>query len=354
MLGHGLADAVLDGAEVLANDQRLGPRTLEGDDVEQILGRIADVRAVRGAPVRGHPPQPEQPHDVVDPQPAGARDRGSDGLHERLVVGVAQPPGDQRRRAPVLALGVEGVRRSADADALGEDLLPGPRVGSAAGDADRQVLDDSHPVGGGGELQLQRPLQPGVERDDRAVPLDVGSHRRSLGTAELLGPGVPVAPVLLDDRRPGGPVLQGLPLLLPPPDEGLAAAVGEEDPHQDLALARPDRVAVDQWPVGQRPAGVLLEVDPVGAGHLVHPEVDGVAEAAGGRQVGARLLTGGRGDGVQRVDQQEPGALVGGHLPDRVQVAEVTNAPARPAARRVELHRPPPGPVALGQPAAAR
>ena len=49
VLGHGLADAVLDGAEVLADDERLRPVALQRDDVEQVLGRVADVGAVGGA-----------------------------------------------------------------------------------------------------------------------------------------------------------------------------------------------------------------------------------------------------------------------------------------------------------------
>ena len=116
VLGQRLADAVLDRAEVLADDERLRPVALQRDDVEQVLGRVADVGAVgRPTPPAGHPPQPEQPHDVVDAQAAGAGDRGADRLDERLVVGVPQPPRDQRRRAPVLALRVERVRRRADA-----------------------------------------------------------------------------------------------------------------------------------------------------------------------------------------------------------------------------------------------
>jgi hypothetical protein len=46
VLGHGLADAVLDGAEVLADDERLRAVALQRDDVEQVLGRVADVGAV--------------------------------------------------------------------------------------------------------------------------------------------------------------------------------------------------------------------------------------------------------------------------------------------------------------------
>ena len=76
------------------------PGALQRDDVEQVLGRVADVGAVGRRAVGRHPPQPEQAHDVVDPQAAGAGDRGPDRLDERLVVGVAQPPRDQRRASP--------------------------------------------------------------------------------------------------------------------------------------------------------------------------------------------------------------------------------------------------------------
>ena len=100
VLGEGLADAVLDGAEVLADDDRLRPVALQRDDVEQVLGRVADVGAGGGGRRRGHPPQPEQAHDVVDAQPAGAGHGGADRLDERLVVRRPQPPRHQRRASP--------------------------------------------------------------------------------------------------------------------------------------------------------------------------------------------------------------------------------------------------------------
>ena len=139
-----------------------------------------------------------------------------------------------------------------------------------------------------------------------------------------------------------GPVLQGRALLLAPAGEGLPAAVGEEDPEEHLALAGPDRVAVDQFAVGQRAAGVVLEVDALGAGHLGDAQVDRVAEAPGRRQVGARLLLGDRRDGVQRVDQHEARALVGGHAADRAQIGEVADAPAARGRGRRRAARPSP------------
>ena len=60
------------------------------------------------------PPQPEQPHDVVDAQPAGRAQDAADDVAERRVAGLGQPVGPPRRQPPVLALLVERVGRRAD------------------------------------------------------------------------------------------------------------------------------------------------------------------------------------------------------------------------------------------------
>ena len=147
------------------------------------------------------------------------------------------------------------------------------------------------------------------------------------GRRSSCGPGAPVAAVLVGDCAPGREVLQRPALLVAPAGEGLAAAVREEDAHEHLPLARPDRVPVDQRSVDSaRPASSSRSTS--GARHLRHPQVERVAEPPGGRQVGAGLLAGGRGDGVQRVDQHEARPLVGGHPASRAQVAEVADAPA--------------------------
>ena len=201
-------------------------------------------------------------------------------------------------------------------------------------------------AGGGGELQVQRPLQPGVEADDGAVLLDVAVDLGGSRTAQLRGPGVPVAAVLLGDRCPGRPSPAAV-----WPCSSRQRANASPPPWAKKIRISTSRLRAQiasrsiSGTVGQRAAGVVLEVDAVGAGHLGDPQVDRVAEAAGGRQVGAGLLPGDRGDGVQRVDQHEAGALRRGHPADGAQVGEVADAPARPAARRVELHRPAPGAV---------
>ena len=188
-------------------------------------------------------------------RPAGAGDRGADRLDERLVVGVAQPPRHERRRAPVLALAVERVRRRADADAVGQHVLPGPRVGAAAGDADRQVLDHGHAVGRGGELQLEHPLQPGVEGDDGAVLLDEGGQRRAARAGAA-----PRARRASRRRAPRrSPPRWPSPAASAPAPRASGANASpppwaKKIRMQHLALARPDGVAVDQLAVGQRAA----------------------------------------------------------------------------------------------------
>ena len=46
MLGQFLPHSVLDGPQVLANHERFGPHTLQRNDVEQIVDRIADVSSI--------------------------------------------------------------------------------------------------------------------------------------------------------------------------------------------------------------------------------------------------------------------------------------------------------------------
>ena len=60
----------------------------------------------------------------------------------RLVAGGPQPPGVERRQGPVLAPGVEAIRRGADPHLRDEGVLPQPGVGTARIDADGQVGHD--------------------------------------------------------------------------------------------------------------------------------------------------------------------------------------------------------------------
>ena len=83
-----LAHAVLDGAEVLADDHRAGAERLEGEHAEHGVGVVRDVGALGGGRAPRHPPQPEQAHDVVDAQPAGVPQDAAHDVAERRVAGL--------------------------------------------------------------------------------------------------------------------------------------------------------------------------------------------------------------------------------------------------------------------------
>ena len=244
-------------------------------------GRVAHVGAVGRGRAPGDPEQPEQAHHVVDPQPAGVAERGPDGLHERLVAGGPQPPGVERRQAPVLAPGVELVGRGADGHVEGEHVLPQPGVGAAGVDAHRQVVHDRH-AGRRRRLQLEvdQPLQPLVEAD----PVGGARARRpppraGRGGGSSSGHACQSPAVLLDQGAEGGVGVERRALRRPPPVERRIA--GEGVPHllEGVELEPPHRVPVDE---------ALAVEGPAGAGQLVE------AAAEGGRARRARPPPAGR------------------------------------------------------------
>src|SRR5919197_407220 len=72
----------LDGAEVFADDEGPGTRALEGDDVEQLGRRVANVSAVRRVATERDPPEPKEAHDMVDPEPASVAEARAQGFDE--------------------------------------------------------------------------------------------------------------------------------------------------------------------------------------------------------------------------------------------------------------------------------
>ena len=182
--GERLADALLDGAEVLAHHERPAPGGLDGEDGEQFVGVRADVGAVGGIGAGRDPEQTEQAEHVVDPQPAAVAHVGPHGTGERLVPRCPQRVRDVGREAPVLAVGGELVRRRADAGVEREQVLVGPGVGAAGVDADREVGDQRARPGRIAELAVGDPLEPGVEPDVvGVVDARTGARRRCRGGA---------------------------------------------------------------------------------------------------------------------------------------------------------------------------
>ena len=168
----------LDGAEVLADDQRLGALRLQREDADHCLVVVADVGADRGAATLRDPPQPEQADDVVHAQAADAAQRGRDHGAERSVGQFAELVWAPRGLAPVLARLVVLVRGRADAHPGGEHVGHHPGLGAEAVHADREVGDDPDghaDLGCGGlrvgDLALRDPLQPFEEVDVLGVLL---------------------------------------------------------------------------------------------------------------------------------------------------------------------------------------
>ena len=346
----------LDGAEVLTDHDRGGAVALQRHDVEQVAAGIAHVRTIGRRPSGQHPPQPEQPHRMVDPEPSGAGDRAADGGDERLVAALPQPPRDQRRRAPGLPTRVEDVRRRAHLDPDGHLVLPRPRVRASAGDTDRQVLDDGQVPAGRLQLQVERPLQPRVEGDQGGVLGAEPDDRRPGRPAQLLRPLAPVGTVLVGERAPGGEVVQRRPLSSPPGVEAVRPVASGEDLLERAALEPPHDVPVDQRlveePVTLR--GRARQVDPVGTRHVLHPQVERVAPPPRRGQVRARLLRQRGRDRVQRVDHAEAGARLLRPLAQHPQVGQVADAPARARPGGVQLDGETPAAPLLGEPAPAR
>ena len=117
------------------------------------------------------------------------------------------------------------------------------------------------------------------------------------GSCRLGRPVVPVRAVGEGEHRPERPLLQRA-AALGAPRAGTRRRRGRASKAraQRGQLGVPGRVAVDRCGVRVERAGV------------VDPEVERVAEPAGGRQVGAGLLRVAGGDGVQRVEHEEPAA----------------------------------------------
>ena len=290
-----VADPRLDGAEVLADDDGVGPVSLQREDADHRLVVVADVGA-RGRPgALRDPPQPEQPDHVVDPQPARVAQRRRDQPPERLVRRLGQPVGPPRWLLPVLAVLVVRVGRRADGDPGGVRLLQRPRVRAAPVHADREVGHHAEAHAGPaqlelgrGELLVEHPLQPLVELDGpRRAPRGT-SPRRAVRVPQLGGPGQRVGPVHLGDGRPGGVVVETAALAPSVALEGQVAARRRthlEDLAQRGPLGAPRRVAVD--PVGEpgrRPSRAARAVTPGRPGSA--PRARGCARVA--RRSGCR------------------------------------------------------------------
>ena len=173
----------------------------------------------------------------------------------------------------------------------------------------------------------------------------------------LLRPRLPSATVVLLERAEDRELAEaraGRPEVI---ELGRAAEAPPERV-QRRHLQREDTIAIDVTLAVQR-APRLRERGEVGAalggaGHVVDPEIERIAEAPAARRVRARLLRHGGRDGWERIEQDQARAKGTRPARETAEVSEIADAPALARACRVELRGPSPDPKAIRQMTARR
>ena len=202
---------------------------------------------------------------------------------------------------------------------------------------------------GGLELLVQQPLHPHVEVDPVGQPGPRLHRVRGVGARRGVVPLGGVLAELLPQRAPQAEVLQALPALGHEAAQLLLAVRGAADGEQQLEalqLGRVRLVPVDGAGVevvlaldgGQRVDHLEVARAQVGVlGDLGDAQVEGVEEAAAGRQVRRGLHRRCGLGGVQRVDQQVVRPLLARDRGEAREVRGVAHAPRAPGGHRVDL-----------------
>ena len=264
-------------------------------------------------------------------------------------AGLGQPVRPPRRLAPVLPVLVVRVRRRADRDAAGEDVLQRPGVGAVRVHADRQVVHDAERHAG---------PEPGLPGPTASCSSSTHCSQQWKSTSSACVAGTRATAGEAGCRSSAGQSAKSGPCSSHsahqvakssspcPPGAGRPSKASSRPAvrgtakmsSQRLPLRVPGAVAVDRGrrvelgqhlaPLGAATAarwsssqlGVLR--DPL------HPQVERVCEAPGGGQVRRRLHRRHRLGRVQRVDQHEVGAVLGRRPDGQVlQVGQVADAP---------------------------
>ena len=180
--------------------------------------------------------------------------------------------------------------------------------------------------------------------------------RRAGRMLQLLGPLVPVVAVLLGERAPGGEVVEAAALALRgtprtpargPPTARRGSTLSSAARLASHAASRSIRSASSRAACTSAralpDAAALADVGELG--DRLDPQVQRVDEPARRRQVRRRLHRRGRRRGVQRVDQDEAGAVPRGRPHREVgQVGQIADAPRSFASARCRAGWPAPMP----------
>ena len=129
-----------DRPQILADHKGLGARALQGEDRQELVGRIAHKGAQARLGLPRNPEEAKQAHHMVNAQARRMAEGGLQGVAQRLVGGRAELVRHKGRQAPVLAEGIEFVRGRADRHVRGEEILPDPGISAIGIDANGQIV----------------------------------------------------------------------------------------------------------------------------------------------------------------------------------------------------------------------
>ena len=145
-------------AQILADDHRAGPGSLQRDQGVQLLGPVGHVGALgRRMPVGDHVHALEA-HDVVDAQAVGVLEGAPEGGDEEPVPVFSHALGMQRPETPALPAGEEAVGRRAPLHPRDEGLWGPGGIESVRMGSDGEVCVAAPLVGHRGELFAGHPL----------------------------------------------------------------------------------------------------------------------------------------------------------------------------------------------------
>jgi hypothetical protein len=111
------------GSEVFADDDGAVPMGFKCDEPEQVIDRVAQIRALTRLRAVRHQPQPRQTHHVIDPDTAGVPERRAQRREERFEAARNERARRKSRKAPVLSARIEQVGRCADIQARQQVFL---------------------------------------------------------------------------------------------------------------------------------------------------------------------------------------------------------------------------------------
>ena len=273
------------------------------------------------------------------------------------VAGRAQPMRHERRHAPVLAGGVEPIRRHADRRRRSRAGPASPRRRSPPGSTPTG-MSATRRSGADAAAELLDRSTTGPRRGSATRSSSSAATRRRRArrrVAERLRPALPARAEALGEHREDGPALERMrPARRATPSNARAVEpAGRPDAFERGALERagrwPDRCAGSSFrraaPARRGRRRLRRRAPP-------RSQVERVAEAAGARVVRARLGVRSRVRGAQRADRDESGAGRCRPCGRAPQVGQVADPPRLRVSASRPAGRPSPTRAGRGQVAA--